>query len=70
MLTATQIQELASRKGVRRTAVENFLTTLGNEGAAGERGARLNLAQDARDYGWNAATQSAIQRGINLYFKR
>jgi hypothetical protein len=69
MLTPSQIQELANRQGVRRIAVENSLSTLGHEGAAGKRGALRNLSQDARDYRWNAATQNAIRRGIALFFK-
>ena len=70
MLTPEKITELASRKGVRKIAVENFLGTLGNEGPAGERGALRNMYDDARSYKWNCATQSAIERGIKLYFQR
>ena len=66
MITREQIETLASRNGVRRIAVENFLGTLGLEGSA--LAAKLNLRQDARDYKWNAATQSAIARGIDLFY--
>lgn len=68
MITREQIETLASRNGVRRIAVENFLGTLGLEGSA--LAAKLNLRQDARDYKWNAATQSAIARGIDLFYAR
>jgi hypothetical protein len=68
MLTPEKIQELANRKGVRRIAVENFLGTLGNEGGARE--AKMNMYQDASGYKWNAATQLAILRGIDLYYAR
>ncbi len=68
MLTAEKIQELANRKGVRRIAVENFLGTLGCERSA--FAATQNLYQDARDYKWNAATQTAIRRGIDLFYKK
>jgi hypothetical protein len=67
-LSPDQIQKLATRKGVRRIAVENFLGTLGNEGGA--MNAKRNLYADARDYKWNSATQTAISRGIDLYFSR
>jgi hypothetical protein len=67
MITAAQIQKLASRTGVRRIAVENFLGTLGNEGAWA---AKQNLCLDASFYNWNAATQTAISRGIDLYYAK
>jgi hypothetical protein len=65
MISRERIQELASRKGVRKIAVENFLGSV--EGLS-RPAAIMNLAQDARDYRWNAATQSAIKRGIELHF--
>jgi hypothetical protein len=65
MITSEQIAILAARKGVRKIAVENFLGTLGNEGALA---ARQNMIADARDYKWNSATMAAIQRGIELHF--
>ena len=68
MLTAVQIQKLAARKGVRRIAVENFLGTLGHEGSA--RAAIYNAHQDGRAYQWNAATVTAIVRGIELYYAK
>jgi len=68
MLTSEKIAELANRNGVRRIAVENFLGTVGSNPNA--YAATQNLYQDARDYKWNAATQTAIRRGIELHFKR
>lgn len=68
-LTPTDITKLASRRGVRKIAVENFLSTLGHEGPAGEAGARRNLYADAASYGWNAATVNAINAGIGKFFK-
>ena len=68
-LTSKTIAKLAARKGVRKNAVENFLGTLGFEGSAGRSGALHNLYSDAKSYRWNCATISAIERGINLYFK-
>jgi hypothetical protein len=67
-LSSTDITKLASRKGVRKIAVENFLGTLGSEGPAGRSGALQNLYSDAASYKWNSATVSAITSGINKYF--
>jgi hypothetical protein len=61
-LSATEIERFASRDGVRRTAVDNFLGTMGTDAIA----AGMNLSQDARDYRWNAATMKAIRDGIAL----
>lgn len=62
-LTPEQIQKLAGRKGVKRVAVENFLGSLAGSRASD---AFSNLRQDARDYKWNAATVTAISKGITL----
>ena len=62
-LTTEKIQELASRKGVRRIAVENFLSTLGT---LSRFEATQNLYMDAAAYNWNAATITAIREGIEL----
>jgi hypothetical protein len=67
MITAQQIEVLASRKGVRRVAVENFLGSVGQAGGAANE--RRNLISDALAYGWNAATVSAISRGIGLHYR-
>jgi hypothetical protein len=63
MLTKEQIDALASGKGVKRIAVENFLGSLG---CSDKMGASMNLHADAKCYGWNAATVNAIRRGISL----
>ncbi len=60
-LAAERIKELASREGVKRIAVENFLGTLG--GLSRDE-ARANLEQDTKAYRWNTATGRAIQQGI------
>lgn len=62
-LTREQVERLASRKGVKRTAVENFLGTLG--GSSREE-ALVNLELDARSYKWTAKTVKAINDGIDL----
>lgn len=64
-LTSEEIGKLASRAGVRKIAVENFLMSMGDDASA----ARANLGQDARDYKWNSATQKAIRDGISLASK-
>jgi hypothetical protein len=61
-LTSEEIEKLASRKGVRRIAVENFLSTMGSDSSA----AYGNAEQDTRDYNWNAPTRNAIYAGISL----
>lgn len=61
-LSETEISELASRTGVRKIAVENFLSTMGED----EDDARYNLIEDARSYKWNMATINAIMRGISI----
>jgi hypothetical protein len=66
-LTPEQVERLASKKNVRRIAVENFLSSL--EGLTREE-AMMNLEMDAATYKWNAATISAISEGISISFKR
>ena len=63
-LTTQEIEKLASRKGVKRIAVENFLMTVTNNKTASI--AYSNLFMDSRLYKWNAATVKAIQKGIEL----
>jgi hypothetical protein len=60
-LTADRIQELASRKDVKRIAVENFLGSLDG---LNRSEALSNLKLDIKSYRWNAATGRAIQQGI------
>lgn len=70
-LTKEQLEKLASRKNVRRVAVENFLSSLplDEHGPYGARGnAEANLSSDAQAYGWNSATVRAIRDGINQIF--
>ena len=62
MLTNKDIQKLASAKNVKTIAVENFLYSLsGNKSNDYE-----NMQMDARLYKWNAATVSAISKGISM----
>ena len=61
-LTDRQIEVYASRPGVRRIAVENFLGSLGGVTASD---ARENLHLDEGLYRWNAATVRAIADGID-----
>lgn len=71
LLSQEQLEKLASRKNVRRTAVENFLSSLPLDGRMpyGDRGnAEANLSSDAQAYGWNSATVRAIRDGINQIF--
>ena len=65
-LTDTEIVKLASRKGVRRMAVENFLGTA-DGGSLSNDSANLNM--DAGMYGWNTATVTAIQIGLKKMYK-
>ena len=61
-LTSEEIEKFASRKGVKKIAVENFLATMGSNPME----AHMNMGADAKSYGWNAATQNAIRAGIEL----
>ena len=61
-LTNEEIESLASRKGVKRIAVENFLATMGTN----RTNAAINLGMDAKSYKWNLATVRAIRKGIDL----
>jgi hypothetical protein len=61
-LTSAEIEKLASRKGVKRIAVENFLSSMGDD----EMYAGMNVSQDAHAYGWNYATVGAIREGIRM----
>ena len=61
MITSSQISRLATRDGVRRIAVENFLSSMDDPSEA-----LANLELDARLYRWNAATVRAIRDGIRM----
>lgn len=54
------------KAGINRTAVDNFLGTLDGLTASEAFG---NLNADARSYGWNAATRTAISNGIAKHFQ-
>jgi hypothetical protein len=69
-LEISEIEKLASRKGARKIAVENFLASLPTEGADAEWNAHRNLDLDSRLYKWNAATKSAIKAGIKKTFRK
>ena len=66
-LNATEIEKFASKTGVRRIAVENFLGTL--DTIIGYSGNASNMYRDAKMYKWNSATQNAILAGIRLAAK-
>lgn len=61
-LSNDEIEKFASKAGVKRIAVENFLMSMGEN----ESDARANLNLDAGLYKWNAPTRNAILAGINL----
>ena len=61
-LTIPEINKLASRKNVRKIAVENFLMSMGDN----EFEAILNLGYDRDLYKWNNETVKAIKDGIVL----
>jgi alpha-mannosidase len=64
-ITAEKIEQLVARKGVRRIAVANFLSTLNGMSQAD---ALANLQMDARLYKWDAGTVDAIREGIEAHF--
>jgi hypothetical protein len=66
-LSSEQIAKYASRKDVRKIAVENFLSTLGNAGSMG--GELANLYADTQVYKWKSATVRAIEAGIRRAYK-
>jgi hypothetical protein len=65
-LETKDIEELASRTGVSRRDVENFLDTVGQAGT--EEGDLLSLYYDARLYAWDISTILAIEAGIRLAY--
>lgn len=64
-LTNEEIAQFASGAGVKKIAVENFLSTMGENRYV----AQQNMALDARLYKWNAATKNAIMKGIKYASK-
>lgn len=61
-LTFEEIEVLASRKNVKRIAVENFLMSMGDD----EDIAKMNALLDNNGYRWNSETLVAILEGINI----
>lgn len=61
-LTSAEIAELASKKGVKKIAVENFLSTMGDN----LEQAMDNLFLDLSLYKWSHQTFKAIYQGIKL----
>lgn len=61
-LTLEEIRLLASKPGVRKTAVENFLFSMGTDYVTAMNNLRLDLSL----YKWNKATVNAIKKGISL----
>ena len=63
ILTTQEIEGILTKNPKsRRTAVENFLTTMGDSKLI----AMTNLGYDAKSYRWNTTTVRAIAQGINL----
>lgn len=67
-LTMQEIEKFASRKGVRKIAVENFLMSL--DPFLTESQQLYNLSVDIRLYKWNSATARAIRDGIGLAYEQ
>jgi hypothetical protein len=67
-LTSSEIVKYANRRGAKKIAVENFLSTLGNAGS--KYGELINLNLDATLYKWNYATIRAIEAGISKAYKK
>lgn len=63
-LTIEEIEKLATRTGVKKMAVENFLMTVHHNLSI--QAALGNLVLDAKLYHWNRATVEAIMDGIKL----
>lgn len=65
-LSTVEIDELASRRGVRKEDGEDFLDAVGD--ARNEECALPNLYYDARLYKWNISTVRAIDAGIKSVY--
>ena len=61
-LTIDEIKTFSKRKGVKVTAAENFLMSMGDD----EEIARNNLRLDSGRYKWDGFTHGAILEGIEL----
>jgi hypothetical protein len=67
-LSIREIGEFASRHGVHKENVEDFLDTVGEAGT--EDDTLLNLYYDAHLYNWNIATVLAIEAGIQSAYAK
>jgi len=61
-LNLEEIEKFASRAGVKKIAVENFLMSMGEDANI----ALNNLILDSGLYSWNSQTVKAIQDGVAL----
>lgn len=61
------VEKQASKKSIKKIAVENFLMSVGQNQT--EYNAKQNLYADAQSYKWNSATINTIYKGIEKYFK-
>ncbi len=68
-LSTEDIETYASREGVKRIAVENFLMSIDTDTDA-LRGCLLNCHLDAKLYRWNVQTVRAIKDGIYELYER
>jgi hypothetical protein len=66
-LTQERISELASGKKVNKTAVENFLGSLGGLSYQEAVG---NCEMDAASYRWSRETSAAIRIGLVEHYRR
>lgn len=66
-LSFKRIEELSLGNNVKKIAVLNFLSTLGN---MTQQEAMGNLEYDAFLYRWNDETKAAIWTGILEHFKK
>ncbi len=66
-LELDQIKKYSCRTGVRKVAVENFLSTIDSESDT-RIGCMMNCHMDEALYGWNRATVMAIEAGIRDLF--
>ncbi len=65
-LAIKDINEFASRSGVSKRDVQNFLNTVGQAGS--EEGDLLNLYYEARLYSLDNLTVETIEEGIRLAY--
>ena len=68
-LSTEDIETYASRKGVRRTAVENFRMSIDTDRDT-RTGCLVNCYLDAKLYQWNSQTVRAIEDGIYELYER